>query len=203
MVISLSVALEKLTFNRKMKSSRVKSFMELPKIYRSSSRCLSTSDIYIFDDSSVTMSSSTSTIQSPFGIQNFDTSSELSTEIENYSFTPTLKSSQVSFNRRNNSQVSENEGGSKNSNNSVGDTNQQQRRYKSLLSLIKVLKNFSMGLKSESNNSTETNRNISIYRQLKRPREYIYVKGMSGLSNRIEKAPTSSSSCNRCSMRCG
>lgn len=186
-----------------MINCRVKSYMEIP-MSRASSKCLTTyesvQDIYIslFDESCRTAAKSSS-MQNSCGIQSsfFDTSSELSnTELEKvYSkaFTSTLKSI---GNKK--SQVSENEGGSKDSNNKVDTKQQQHCRYKSLLSMIKVLKNFSMGLKNKSNNS-ETNRNI--YRQLRRPREYVYVKGMSGLSNRIEKVPTSS--CNRCSMRNG
>lgn len=180
-----------------MLSSRVKSHMEISKIH-ASSQCLTTydsaQDIYFdisfFDDRFTAKSSCDA-------IQNFNTSSELSgADLENYSITATLKSSQASFDGNKKLQVSENEGGSKCNNNNV-DTKQQRHRRYTLLSMIKVLKNFSIALKTKSNNS-ETNRNISIYRQLRRTRDYVYVKGMSGLSNRV---PTSS--CNRCSMRNG
>lgn len=189
-----------------MKNSRVKSVMDIPHIYRRSSHSLATSesvqdiyfDISFFDDSSAATSSTA--IQSYGNQRFFDTSSELSAELENYSasFAAALKSSQVSFGSSSSSQVSENEGGSKDGN--KVDT-KQHRRYKSLLSVIKILKNFSMGLKSKP--APETSKNTSIYRQLRRPREYIYVKGMSGLSNRIEKASTASSSSCRYAMRSG
>lgn len=181
-------------------NSRVKSYMEIPSFYRATSQCLTTSliDVSLYDDSCrSSAATSSTTIQNSCGIQNFDTSSELSREYENYSIVA-LKSGRVSFNRNNKSQVSENEGGSKDCNNKVD--MKQHRRYKSLLSMIKILKNFSMGLKNKPSSSADTSRN-SIYRQLRRPREYVYVKGMSGLSNRIEKVSTSS--CNRCSMRNG
>jgi hypothetical protein len=129
-----------------------------------------------------------------------NSSSELSSkELQNYSFTDMRKSSQVSLNGIKKLQVSENEGGSEGSSN-INEEIKQHRRYKSLLSVIKVLKNFSMGKIIKPNNNHQAHR--TIYRQLKRPREYVYVKGMSGLVYRDEIS-TSSSSCNRCSMRNG
>lgn len=82
------------------------------------------------------------------------------------------------------------------------DSQQEERQqcyYKSLLCVIKCLKNLSVRLKSKSENETHHN---NIYRQLRTPKEYVYVRGMSGLSKRVEKLP-SSSRCNRCVTRFG
>jgi hypothetical protein len=74
---------------------------------------------------------------------------------------------------------------------------QKRCYYKSLLFVIKRLKSFSVRLQSKGDNETQH----TIYRQLRTPKEYIYVRGMSGLSKRVEKLP--SSSCNRCVTRFG
>lgn len=127
-------------------------------------------------------------------IKKFDSESDISScENDNFRFT----SDQVDEFQAQVSEELEKVDGNKNE----LDTD-QSCRYKSLLSLIKALKSFSVSLKSKSD--SETRKNNTIYRQLKRPTEYVYVKGMSGLSNRIEKVPTSATTkCNRCIMRNG
>lgn len=158
--------------------------MEISNIYRSTSQCLhsyeSIEDIYfdvLFLNESLDQES----------IKNDNLGSN------------TLKNGYVNINDSKKLQV--NEEGSKDDGKKLDA--KEECRYKSLLSMIKILKNFSMVrnflLKSKSNNTAESNRNI--YRQLKRPRQYVYVKGMSGLLNRIEVS--TSSSCNRCHMRNG
>ena len=170
-----------------MKNSRVKSFMEIPNLCISSE---SVESLY-FDDAS------TSAIRH-LSIKKFDSSSDMSTdgcetENDNYRFT----SDQVDEFQAQVSEELKKVDGNKNE----MDTD-QSCRYKSLLSLIKTLRSFSVSLKSKSD--SETRKNNTIYRQLKRPTEYVYVKGMSGLSNRIEKVPTSATTkCNRCIMRNG
>lgn len=149
--------------------------MELPTLYRASSvsSCAATSDsiedlfleITSFDDSFIKKNSDN---------RIFDTSSEISADYENYSF---VKSSQESYNEINiHSRVLENE-------NKINETTKKYH-YKSLLSMIKILKKFS--LKKTSIEAAKTNGNI-----LRRPREYVYVKGMSGLTIRVEKVPSS------------
>lgn len=191
-----------------MKSIRVKSFIELPNLYKSASCFTSESveDLY-FDDTSMHSSSDSIRHQARNcdSTHNFDSSSESNSdsEVENNNFSH--NSDEV---KKLQTQVSEDlielkKEKEKNKDNiNEMDTN-QRCRYKSLLSLIKALKKFSVSLKSKSDNETRKNtNNCNIYRQLKRPTEYVYVRGMSGLSNRIEKAPMSSN-CNRCTMRNG
>lgn len=172
-----------------MTNSRVKSFMEIPNLYKNS--CFTTESVesLYFDDASV-QSSTNGTRH--LSIKKYDSLSELSRDCcvndENYNG---LTSGQVDEFQAQVSEELKKVDGNKNEMDS-----DQNCRYKSLLSLIKTLRSFSVSLKSKS--ESETRKNNTIYRQLKRPTEYVYVKGISGLSNRIEKVQ-----CNRCIMRNG
>lgn len=172
-----------------MKNSRVKSFIEFPNLYKNA--CFTTESVesFYYDDASI--QSPTNSIRH-LSIRKFDSLSELGTyccENENYSLT----SGQVDEFQAHVSEELKNV----NKNNKNGMNVDQNRHSKSLLSLIKALRNFSVNLKTKSD--SEKRKNNTIYRQLKRPTEYVYVKGMSGLSNRIEKIPTSA----KCIMRNG
>lgn len=169
------------------------SLMDIPKILRSStlSSCVVSSDsiedlyfdITSFDDSCI----QNSTLKRSSCNKNFDSSSDLHVEYENYSV---LKSSRVSFIEdqvKNNTENSE-----------ETKENKKHSRYKSLLSMIKILKKFSVKETKKANCEQQTK---SI---LRRPREYTFVKGISGLSIRVEKVPSSSKTfCHRCYMRNG
>lgn len=80
------------------------------------------------------------------------------------------------------------EDGSSSGGNSLSetDTNSRRRNYKSI---IKFLKNFKP--KSDARNE-QKNKNQSI---LRRPTEYTYVRGLSGLPLRVIKASTSTGNC--------
>jgi hypothetical protein len=168
-------------------------FVELPKIIRAStlSSCFvasqSAQDLYLdstsFDDSYMQRSSS---LKRNTCIKSFDSSSDLNVDYENYS---DVKSSRVSFEHQTDSK----------SQNSEEIKEKKHGRYKSLLSMIKILKKFSVKENSKKANC-ETSKSI-----LRRPREYMFVKGMSGLSIRVEKVPSASSQayCHRCYTRNG
>lgn len=170
-------------------------FVELPKIIRAStlSSCVVASesiedlyfDITSFDDSCIQRSSS---LKRNTCIKNFDSSSDLNVDYENYS--DDLKSSRVSF---------EHQADTK-SQNSEEIKEKKHGRYKSLLSVIKILKKFSVKENGNKKTSCETPKSI-----LRRPREYMFIKGMSGLSIRVEKVPSVSSKayCHRCYTRNG
>lgn len=82
------------------------------------------------------------------------------------------------------------EDGNSSSGNSLSetDTNGRRRNYKSI---IKFLKNFRP--KTEAR-SEQQNKNQSI---LRRPTEYIYVRGLSGLPLRVIKASSSTGNCSQ------
>lgn len=161
----------------------IKYLSDITRHYKSSSGCSSTDSID--EDFSFDELPSRHHSVSYKSVINFDNdSSEASTDFSETEF------------KRNEVDFIEDE--IKNINDEI-DTNRPCHN-KSLLSLINVFKNFSLSKKNETTKGN--NNNNSIYRQLKRPTDYVYFKGMSGLSNRIEKRPLSAK-CNRCTMRNG
>lgn len=169
-------------------------FVEFPKIIRAStlSSCFvasqSVEDLYFditsFDDSYIQRS--TSLKKRNTCTKSFDSSSDLNVDYENYS---DVKSSRVSFEHQTDTK----------SQNSEEIKEKKHSRYKSLLSMIKILKKFSVKENGKKTNC-ETSKSI-----LRRPREYMFIKGMSGLSIRVEKVPSASSKayCHRCYTRNG
>jgi hypothetical protein len=174
--------------------------VEVPTLYRSTSvsSCVgssdSTEDLYFeitsFDDSCIQRSCSKSN-----NIKIFDTSSDISVNcVENFS----------SLVESNHVQVS----------GSDSKMNTKKYYHKSLLSMIKILKSFSVRHNSNNNNSYNNNNNNNNSNNnnsnnkkkssiLRKPQEYVYIKGISGLSNRVPTTSLKTTICQRCYVRSG
>ncbi|KAG5677559.1 hypothetical protein PVAND_007309 [Polypedilum vanderplanki] len=114
----------------------------------------------------------------------YDTSSEISVDFS------TTKSSRTSFNE---SEITLR----------VPKQPKKHSQYKSLLTVIKLLKNFSLKDNNKKNKQMQVKSNI--FRQPKESKAYVYIKGISGIAIRVEKSssPVSTQNCNRCNIRNG
>lgn len=170
---------------------RFNSFVDIPKNFHAStlSTCVIASssledvnfNITSFDDSCIP--------NYPLSacIKNFDTSSDLYVDCDDFGMT---KNNQGKH--KDDKDITEND---------YEEVKRKKHcRYKSLLSMIKILKKFSV--KETKNASCEpTTKSI-----LRRPRQYTFVKGISGLNIRVERissASTAKTFCHRCRVRNG
>jgi hypothetical protein len=189
---SLTTDSNELTLNLKQKkmNSQIKAFMDIPKIYRTSSlsSCAATSDsiedlyfdITSFDDSCIPNH------RRHDSVRNFDTSSDISVDYSS------SKSSQTSSNESDNMNLNV-------------PKQKKNRHYKPLMTVIKILKNFSI---KDGGSKTAREPKNNIFRQPRVSREYTYIKGISGIAIRVEKASSpittaAQNSCHRCHIRNG
>jgi hypothetical protein len=169
--------------------------MEIPKIYRASSlsSCAVTSesiedlyfDITSFDDSCIPSTRQNSNSSE----KNFDTSSDISVEYENYY--SSSKISGVSSNESEETEITQ------------APKPKKQHHYKSLSVIIKLLKNFSIKDSGKKTGGVPARSNI-----FRPPKEYVFQKGISGITMRVEKSsspsPVSAKNfCHRCYIRNG
>jgi hypothetical protein len=196
--------------HNKSDNSRLKAFMDLPPTMSkasSLSSCLLTSDsiedlyfdITSFDDSFIAQSAREQNYQlrCESDVKFFDTSSDITIDND---YGIARNSRVVDFNEIDvHSQALEcnNVHNNSNSNNNHSHSKTKKSRhyvsYKSLLSMIKILKKFSIRDSNNSNSSNHNDNNIKTS-ILRRPREYKYVKGLSGLTIRVELPSSKTSS---------